>query len=497
MFIKKTILLLFITIALSCCTTTKDHWQAAQDKNTIAAYKAFVLKYPTGSYSDLARSKIDLLSYTIASKDDTIGAYQHYITQFPHGKKLAAAQSRIEDLEFDDVQAANSKDRYVAFLKNYPSGKHSQAVEAKIEQIEWDEAQKMHTVAAYTKFRNKYPNSPHLAAIDGLIDKIEFKRACKKDFYQDCKAWYKRARYAKHTVDDRLLDQAEQMLLGAIEAYYEKKKYSYKGLSEASSMLTFVRNKKAAAALSLKFFMNVYDFQQTKGYSASNFIDGFVHSMTNKTFNTILAFPSKRDWDIIHVIDKSGNRRGIPKLLAILKRHNQKRNNKLCIIAANVLGKLKAGPEAAIPALQCLNTQNSTARYAGYSVGKISHIQGFVAKLIKYYQKADLSQKAQTLMTILELDLVDDNAIKTAILKNGPTCDNKKCFRDIIRQGRKNTELVLIKHLIKNRYDFMAEDLLNSHNKLLATIGYRFCKLYALQTLQEPGKGAVTWGGQK
>jgi len=99
----KRILCLMLVLTLAACDRQGAQWEEAQQEDTIAAYEAFVERYPDSPNAEQARRRIETLraeqAWATAQQRDTIEAYRDFIEDHPDAADAEDARARLESLE--------------------------------------------------------------------------------------------------------------------------------------------------------------------------------------------------------------------------------------------------------------------------------------------------------------------------------------------------------------------------------------------------------------
>lgn len=124
-------------------------WQSTKEAGTTAAYRAYLINFPSGQHvpearehlktleSEIAERKEDEAAWTQAQRTGTRAALQAYLTEYPEGryvhhakKKLLALDAKTAALHKEDevwakVKAENSREAYINYLNAYPNGRYA------------------------------------------------------------------------------------------------------------------------------------------------------------------------------------------------------------------------------------------------------------------------------------------------------------------------------------------------------------------------------------
>ncbi len=126
-----------------------EAWVSAKEAGTIAAFRAYLVSYPTGRYADNAQERLSALEAEISDRKKeeavwaralqkkTRAAYAAYLRAHPHGryasdakKQLAALKAKVAALKKDEdawstAKRKNSRDAYLGYVKSFPNGRYA------------------------------------------------------------------------------------------------------------------------------------------------------------------------------------------------------------------------------------------------------------------------------------------------------------------------------------------------------------------------------------
>lgn len=99
-----TYLLILVLLAFTACYARRDYNEALQE-DTVEAYETFLDKHSDKKkYSSQAETRLDLLSYQQARRQDTFSAYIDYLKRFPSGKFSKLAEKRAEEIRAEELE---------------------------------------------------------------------------------------------------------------------------------------------------------------------------------------------------------------------------------------------------------------------------------------------------------------------------------------------------------------------------------------------------------
>jgi outer membrane protein assembly factor BamD (BamD/ComL family) len=132
--------LLCCVVFLAACGSAKYEWSEASTLNTIAAYQAFLSKYPDDPHAADAKIRIaqlqDEQAWSRAQAASTMEGYQQYLTALPNGTHAQAARDEIASRErtaaWQTAQTNETAQSLEEFLQKYPTGTEADRARAKL-----------------------------------------------------------------------------------------------------------------------------------------------------------------------------------------------------------------------------------------------------------------------------------------------------------------------------------------------------------------------------
>jgi outer membrane protein assembly factor BamD (BamD/ComL family) len=127
-------------ILLAACGSANYEWSQASHLDTIAAYQAFVSKYPNDVRTADANSRITELkeaqAWNAAQTASSVEGYQQYLTAEPSGEHAQAARDEIAARErvaaWRTAQLSGTTQSLQDFLQKYPTGAEADAARDKL-----------------------------------------------------------------------------------------------------------------------------------------------------------------------------------------------------------------------------------------------------------------------------------------------------------------------------------------------------------------------------
>jgi outer membrane protein assembly factor BamD (BamD/ComL family) len=132
--------LLFCAVLLVACGSAKYEWSQANNLNTIAAYQAFLAKYPNDAHAADANNRIAELkeaqAWNAAQVASSAEGYQQYLTAEPNGPHAQAARDEMVTREraaaWRTAQTNETAQSLQDFLQKYPTGMEADAARDKL-----------------------------------------------------------------------------------------------------------------------------------------------------------------------------------------------------------------------------------------------------------------------------------------------------------------------------------------------------------------------------
>jgi outer membrane protein assembly factor BamD (BamD/ComL family) len=135
--------LLSCAVLLAACGSAKYEWSQANSLNTIAAYQAFLAKYPNDVHAAEANNRIaelkDAQAWNAAQAASSVEGYQQYLTAEPSGAHAQAARDEIATRErvaaWRATQTNQTAQSLQDFLQKYPTGPEADAARDKLKTL--------------------------------------------------------------------------------------------------------------------------------------------------------------------------------------------------------------------------------------------------------------------------------------------------------------------------------------------------------------------------
>ncbi len=138
------ILCLMLILTLVACDRQGAQWEEAEQEDTIAAYEAFVERYPDSSNAERARSRIDTLraerAWTEAGQRGTIEAYREFLEAHPDAANADEARARLQTLEreaaWQDLAESDDIDALQAFADDHAGSPEAELARTRASELE-------------------------------------------------------------------------------------------------------------------------------------------------------------------------------------------------------------------------------------------------------------------------------------------------------------------------------------------------------------------------
>lgn len=130
-------------VLLVACSSMQSDWEQARASDSVAAYRAFLGKYPNTAQSVEARDRIHALedeqAWAQARQANTDEAFETYLQQQPAGLHVAEAKSLIgaseRSVAWIVASSAGTTEALESFLEKYPQGPQAKQARADLAQI--------------------------------------------------------------------------------------------------------------------------------------------------------------------------------------------------------------------------------------------------------------------------------------------------------------------------------------------------------------------------
>lgn len=138
------ILCLVLTLALIGCDRQGDAWEEAQQQDTIAAYEAFIERYPESPEAEQARARVESLrteqAWNETLQRNTAEAYREFIEAHPGADMVDEARDRLETLEreaeWQDLSDSENIAELRAFAADHPDTPEAELARDRVGELE-------------------------------------------------------------------------------------------------------------------------------------------------------------------------------------------------------------------------------------------------------------------------------------------------------------------------------------------------------------------------
>lgn len=130
----------------------------------------FLKKYPDAMTSHKNTIAHHLDSLRFFSLNGTVAAYEAYIKKYPNSSYANKAKEAMEDMEYKKLK--NTVASYRKFLERYPSSRHSLELNRRINDMAYREAIDNGTPEAYLRYCKEFPYDLHYQEVfDSLLSR--------------------------------------------------------------------------------------------------------------------------------------------------------------------------------------------------------------------------------------------------------------------------------------------------------------------------------------
>lgn len=133
--------------------------EQAKDAHTIAAYDAFLKRFPASSVARPATNYRNELAFKAAEAENTEASWNHFIQTYPEAEILPQAILNRNKVASEAALKANTVAAYSAFVRNYPDALQAPQMQQRLNSVAFDAAKAAHTRDAYEAYLRDYPES--------------------------------------------------------------------------------------------------------------------------------------------------------------------------------------------------------------------------------------------------------------------------------------------------------------------------------------------------
>lgn len=173
----RVIWLIVIGLLFSGCASVESRWKAAQKQDSVAAYEAFIQKFPKSEYVASAHKRVEEIEFERASNVGTEMALEAYLKAYPKGSCSRMAMTLMEQLAFKAARTAGSETTWESFLSRFPKSESSPEAITELRRLRYENAKRTGTTPAYEEFLDRYREGPDAQEVKTLLEQVLFKNA--------------------------------------------------------------------------------------------------------------------------------------------------------------------------------------------------------------------------------------------------------------------------------------------------------------------------------
>ena len=180
-------------------------WAEALKSNSIAAYNAFLARFPTGIHAATARHLLKELEeeghWEAAQASNNIHRWLDFLDKYPQSRYRKEAGEKIKSLEdLQDWETARQGGKISDFLKykySHPEGRYVKEADQRIAELReaheeadaWRKAQNEHTQRSYQRYLDDYPNGPNASKASAEREALREKENANDAQRKEDEAW--------------------------------------------------------------------------------------------------------------------------------------------------------------------------------------------------------------------------------------------------------------------------------------------------------------------
>jgi len=177
-------------------------WERCLAENSLAAFNAYLDRFPNGPHADEALQRIkeleEVKKWEWAGRIDQIYAYRSFLRSFPNGKFAADAKTRIQQLQegeqeerelrlWNKAKEQDTRSAYEEYLKKFPAGRYADEATARIGELKaleekaiqegkaeeaWRQAKQKDTLETYEAFLRQFPGHRYASVAKERLQSI-------------------------------------------------------------------------------------------------------------------------------------------------------------------------------------------------------------------------------------------------------------------------------------------------------------------------------------
>jgi hypothetical protein len=133
--------------------------EQAKDVHTIAAYDAFLARFPASTVARPATNYRNELAFKAAETENTEASWNYFIKTYPEAEVLPQAIVNRNKVASEAALKANTVEAYAAFVRNYPDALQAPQMQQRLNSVAFDAAKAQNTAAGYEAYLRDYPDS--------------------------------------------------------------------------------------------------------------------------------------------------------------------------------------------------------------------------------------------------------------------------------------------------------------------------------------------------
>ncbi len=149
-------------------------FEQAQRDGTIAAYEAYVAKYPLALQSSLARQELDRLVVEEVLESEDLQKLRAFVLSNNNPQYVAQAKTKIEKLVFAEALESNTVESYSDYLTQYPNGSYHKLASQRLNEVLYARATQSGKLSELIRFVIENPKHQNWASAYELLKRRTF-----------------------------------------------------------------------------------------------------------------------------------------------------------------------------------------------------------------------------------------------------------------------------------------------------------------------------------
>ena len=137
----------------------KSFLKEATEANTVAAYNAFMERFPESKSVQAALNHRNKVAYDNAQATGTVAALDEFIATYPKSYEAGKAIPVRDQMAADAALKANTESAFRDFIDHYPEAKQAPMIEQRLFATAFENAKAAGTSAALETYIRDYPDS--------------------------------------------------------------------------------------------------------------------------------------------------------------------------------------------------------------------------------------------------------------------------------------------------------------------------------------------------